>query len=379
MKMIKKVRRLLRHFLQNVSLKKTSDILIAFDSDDWGATRVPSLKIRELLDSLNEKMLQDYFTTYDGLESDEDLELLIFLLKKYSDFKGNHPNITLNICVNNPDYKYIYENNFKDYKSQIFFETYSSLEYMNSSNCLALINKGKELSVFSVQMHGSEHLNVLRWMSDGLNSVSIINSCRNGISSCGLDYNKGNRFAYMDELNYYFDCELEFCLNRLSLSKKVLENIFNQKMVCITPSCGVIPKKFKKIIDKLNLKYTKGAFKQFLAQRKKDKLKSVFIVKRKKNGINFLVRNCTFEPTLNRFAVSDCMEDIDYAIKHKKPCIISTHRINYTSRVMVENRDKSLKELAFLIEKILKKYPKAQFVSTDYLAVLAFGKEAGKQ
>jgi len=372
---MKAIRRFFRHFLQNVSLKKMDGVFVAFDSDDWGATRVPDKETRDFLQSNGFEMSNDFFTMYDGIENDNDLELLVSTLAKYGDSFGRHPNFTLNICANNPDYRFIYENLFNKYRSSTFIETYGSSIYEDSAHCLEIIKHGKEAGVFSIQLHGSEHANVLRWMSDLKKNPKLAISCNNGLTSCGTDYRKDNRFAYMDELNYYSKEELKQCIERIVSAKAVLEKEFQIDISCLTPSCGVIPFNYKKLMKDADILYSKGSFKQFAASKKKEKLRTIYIFKKKYKDVNMLVRNCTFEPTTNKRALFDCLEDVDYAIKHGKPCIISTHRINYTSRVDKNNRDKCILLLSQLIEKIKEKYPSVQFVSTDYLASKMFLKE----
>ena len=61
------------------------------------------------------------------------------------------------------------------------------------------------------------------------------------------------------------------------------------------------------------------------------------------------------------------MREIEFAFNCKKPAIICTHRVNYTSGISIENRNLNLKLLNSLIEKIKEKYTKVEFMSTDEL------------
>jgi len=79
--------------------------LILIESDDWGAIRMPSREVYE--DFLVKKIPVDknYFTKYDCLESNQDLEQLFHVLSSFKDRKGNHPVITANALIANPDFE----------------------------------------------------------------------------------------------------------------------------------------------------------------------------------------------------------------------------------------------------------------------------------
>ena len=59
------------------------------------------------------------YCKYDNLCSPEDLQLLFETLRKYKDANGNHPVITANAVVTNPDFEKIKASNFERY----FYET----------------------------------------------------------------------------------------------------------------------------------------------------------------------------------------------------------------------------------------------------------------
>jgi hypothetical protein len=53
-----------------------------------------------------------------------------------------------------------------------------------------------------------------------------------------------------------------------------------------------------------------------------------------------------------------------------KPAIISTHRINFTSRLNPENREKNIVLFKELLENVIQKWPDVEFLSTPELGNL---------
>ena len=97
-----------------------------------------------------------------------------------------------------------------------------------------------------------------------------------------------------------------------------------------------------------------------------DKYKKHFHYLGQKNKFNqkYLVRNCVFEPTNSKIdVVSKCMNMISLAFSSKQPAIISSHRVNFSGYLYPKNRDLGLKELSILLDRILKKWPDAEFIS----------------
>jgi hypothetical protein len=62
------------------------------------------------------------------------------------------------------------------------------------------------------------------------------------------------------------------------------------------------------------------------------------------------------------------LREIEIAFRCGKPAVINSHRINFTSRISKEHRDLSLRSLDDLLSKIVKKYPKVEFLNSEQLA-----------
>ena len=53
-----------------------------------------------------------------------------------------------------------------------------------------------------------------------------------------------------------------------------------------------------------------------------------------------------------------------------RPAIISSHRVNYVGFLDERNRDKNLKLLKTLLDKILNKWPDVEFLSSDEMGLI---------
>jgi hypothetical protein len=88
------------------------------------------------------------------------------------------------------------------------------------------------------------------------------------------------------------------------------------------------------------------------------------------HGSMYNVRNCFFEPSMNtnKDWLDSCLAQINHAFIFGKPAVICSHRVNYIGFIDPANRDRGLINLQRLLQKIVKKWPEARFISTDQLA-----------
>ena len=73
------------------------------------------------------------------------------------------------------------------------------------------------------------------------------------------------------------------------------------------------------------------------------------------------------------------VEQICRAFSYKMPAVVCSHRLNYTSRVSDSIRDKGLTVLAGVLEKVLHKFPEAEFLSSDKLASRILSETCGEE
>ena len=136
--------------------------ILLFESDDWGSIRMSNRQ------DWNELLRKGYpvdkrpYERFDTLESPQDLEYLFEVLSRYKDVQGNHPIITANMLMVNPDFERIEKDNFQNYFYEPITNTYC--RYWGDARVLDVMKQGMDAGVFMPQSHGREHFNVTQWM-----------------------------------------------------------------------------------------------------------------------------------------------------------------------------------------------------------------------
>ena len=350
----------------NLSGKNISKKIVVFESDDWGAIRVPS---KEAIDRLKIKGLdltKNAYTRFDGLESNSDLESLLEILDKYKDINGNHPIFTANFVTCNPDFEKIKSSNFDQYFNQKISATYN--DYSNSDKVLDLVFSATSNGLFLPQFHGREHVNAEFWISLLKNNDSYFRiAFEEGISGLGREsvpHISRSIQATYDTFN------TDFASISLEQGLNYFEEIFGFRSYSFIPNNFVLDVKLLPFLFSNGVKVSQGM--RYLLPPKeigKNKVK-VF----RKNGFMNqgkqieIVRNCSFEPTETGRDYLSTLKEINLAFSLKQPVVISTHRLNFSSRISIENRDRNLKYLDALMNSILKQWPDAEFYSTLGLA-----------
>ena len=103
---------------RNISNAKgwhTNRKIIVIESDDWGSIRMPSKKVYNSLLKKGISVDQSKYNTIDCLDNKQDLEDLFNLLSSIKTHLGQHPKITFNTVLQNPNFALIKENGFTDF------------------------------------------------------------------------------------------------------------------------------------------------------------------------------------------------------------------------------------------------------------------------
>ena len=346
--------------------------LIVFESDDWGAIRIPDIQTREELLKNGLLKQNDPFSRFDSLESTEDYEAFFNVLNKHHDKNGHHPVITANFILNNPDFEAIKKENFERYVAEPFTETYKKIK--NSENAFQVLQQGINQNLIKPQFHGSEHLNVVRWMnylkSDNERFHNAFNKKCFAIDEIG---NHNRRHNLMATYDYDNEEELAFIKKNIKSGLKQFENIFGFKSLTSIAPCYVWDNQIEQEMLNNEVIAFQGSFLQNYPVSGKP-FKKIYHYNGQKNNSKqfYFVRNGLFEPSLNLNIdwVSKCMESIEIAFKWGKPAIIGTHRINFVGQMDARQRNENLKMLSHLLSKITQKWKDIQFSSTDNLIKL---------
>lgn len=357
----------IKNNLYNISGWKTDRKIVVIESDDWGSIRMKSKEDFEIL-SKKIKIGTNAYNRFDALETEADIQELYNCLLSLKDINGNHPKITPNFIVSNPDFSKIREGNFLDYFYEDFVQSYST--YYNSSNTLNLINQGIKNGIFFPQFHGREHLQVEYWMRDlKANKHETITGFEH--SFFGFGKNEIDTHGYLSAFNAVTKEELEIVKIRILEGLKIFEKKFDYKSESIIAPQNTMHQSLFPFVKQYGVNVIQGARvnKQTpLTATERDKTKR-FINKKNAFGQIDIVRNVTFEPAYqNKDWIEKSLSEIKTAFFWKKPAVICSHRLNYMGFIEKGNRERGLTQLKKLLQKIQQKWPQVEFMSTIELA-----------
>lgn len=357
----------IKQIIKKIYYKKglnTNRKIIVFESDDWGAERNFSKRSLEILLKKRPSFTPDWYQSFDILETDEDIIQLKEVLLKHKD-KNKRPAIfTLNFAVNNLDYNYIKEQNYRDYRLVTIGRYYK--EKKNCNNVLREVFAGVNEGCFIPQLHAREHINTEELFKDiESGNQLVIDSLK--LKIVGV---KDSLYCGMDCLNVSDE-----------ISEKIIKeaagefkSIFGQESESFIAPCYVWKFKDEKILEEQGIKFLQGKlFQNIPCKSGKYRRKfHKFGEKSKFSNLRYFYRNCFFEPTKNRLMgkdndqiVNDIISQIRFAFSCNKPAVICTHRVNYVGGIAEENRKDNLKLLDILLERVQREFSDVEFMSTS--------------
>lgn len=352
--------------LYNVPGWRTRRKIVVFESDDWGSVRMPSLEARDRLIAKGIKFLEDGYDNVDTLADEQDLSELFNVLTKFRDNNGNHPVITANIVVANPDFEKIKESGYREYHYELFTQTLK--RYPRHERSFELWKQGMAANIFRPQFHAREHLNVQVWLKAlQNNNKNVLDAFDEHLWSLRL--NEGGIRHLMETYNYSLLSEFDFIKESVKEGLDIFENIFSYRSKSMIAPCFVWNSEIEKIAIEGGVRYFQGAPVQKLPCSSSTRKKYRYTGQTDSAGGLYLVRNASFEPSQTGVnnSIEACLNDIELAFKWNKPAIISSHRLNFIGNLNAKNRDDNLRNLQILLKKILNRYPNVEFLSSDRL------------
>ena len=357
--------------LFNVPGWRTDKRLIIFESDDWGNIRIPSIDIYDRLLNRGINISLSPFR-YDSLENEDDIANLAEVLRSKRNVQGNAPKFTINNIVANPDFERIEEDNFTEYYNEDFTKTYS--RYNKHSNCMKFWAQGTVEGLFLPQLHGREHLNIRRWMHalrSGQTETKWLFEKR--MFALDLDLSKEDRYCFNKALDVDKESDKDMNVPIIEDACKRFERIWGYKTKTFIAPNYTWDEVVEWTLFENNVMVMQGMRVQFKGDmRGGDIVRRHYMGQRNRLGQVYLTRNCYFEPSqdLKKDWVSSCLKEIASAFFWKKPAIVCTHRVNYVGGIKLENRDHGLLYLSRLLSEILKRWPDAEFITSDQLGDL---------
>ncbi|MQP52062.1 MULTISPECIES: hypothetical protein [unclassified Flavobacterium] len=368
--MLSNLKNSLRSNLINYKGWTTNRKIIVFESDDWGAIRLPDIahidKYRKLFPKTNNPYLK-----YDSLASEDDLNKLFSLITECKDNYGNHPKFTFNTVVANPDFERIKNNNYDKYYFEPFTDTLK--KYSNHSQSFDLWKKAMDENLMHPQFHGREHVNVPLWLHElKKGNRDMLNAFELGTWS--IPENKSQKINLQASLDWINDRPINYQENYLEEGLSLFEEIFGFKSITMIPNNFILGEQLHEILKNKGIKVIQGMKYQILpfgeGTNKKRRIITRFIGSENEHQIKYFVRNGQYEPTQNPSNydnVNECMREISNAFFWNKPAIINTHRLNYVGVYDQKAKDENLKKFKILIKSILKKWPNVEFMDSEEL------------
>ena len=361
----------LRQFLSKIELnakgKAVGDKVVIFESDDWGSIRIEGEERRNKLFQAGLIGANDPFSNYDALEKEEDFDHLFEILRSFENKEGTKPTFTLNTIMANPDFKRIKESYFQDFISMPLEQTY--MHFHSSTTTMAKWFEGMSEKLITPQFHGLVHVNVHMWMKKLQERDPRFLEAFD-LECFAIDEKQASsRGNLMATYEYENEEELAWIKKNIEKGLKAFERTFGFKSKSTIAPCYVWDDAIEKIFAKGEVSLLQGSKYQMVPQKRNFSKKRNPILGTNALGQTYGVRNVLFEPATDKNLdwVDRCLQSIQIAFLFNRPAVIGTHRINYTSGLSVQNRDRSLKLLEQLLKGITKKWPEVKFASSDEL------------
>lgn len=350
---------------------RTSRHIVVFESDDWGSIRMSSKKDWDELLKMGYAVDKRPYERFDTLESAEDLEALFEVLCKHKDCKGNHPVITANMLMVNPDFETIENSGFQEYYIEPIAKTYE--RYYGNTKVLELMKQGMEEGLFMPQSHGREHFNVAQWMR-GLQAgdEDLLTAFHHGM--CGIapkaHPERGNQM--MNALRAQDINEQEQIDKSVAEGLQMFEKMWGFSSQTFVAPCYCWNKATEATLVKNGVKLMQTSRSNKPAFN--DTKHFYYSGQQSPDGLKYSVRNCVFEPSTNEkeSSIDALMKQVDAIFAKQKVSVFSTHRINYVGGINEHNRTHTLELFDLFLVEMLKKHPDIEFLSSDKLA---FGKK----
>jgi hypothetical protein len=359
--------------LLNIPGWRTKRKIIVIESDDWGSIRMPSKKVFDEL--LNYGLRVDLcpYNKFDTIASRDDFEILFNTLNSFKDFKGNHPVITANSNVANPDFRKIQNNNFEHYFFELFTNTLKN--YYPNENVFEIWNEGITAKLFLPQLHGREHVNPIIWMNLlRENHIELKKAFEKEVFGLSRITSPNIVKMHLASLIFTNKKEKDIIENSLIEGANIFESIFNFRSKSFIAPVYTWDSQLEPTLNSIGIKYIQGGNSHKNYSNSLDttyKVKRHFTGNRNVNNQIYINRNCFFEPSLtNNYKIENTLKEIEIAFNWNKPAIISSHRVNFIGALDFSNRERNIKSLNLLLHRIILKWPNVEFMSTVQLGEL---------
>ena len=340
--------------------------VLVIESDDWGATRVPSAEALDDFAGRHPEFRPDHYQRLDALDSYDDVASLRGVLLGVSNAAGEHPKVTMNFAMANPDFGAIRDNGFSRFEYEPLQTSYR--RGGAGKTTLDALREASSSGVLRPQLHAREHLNATSWLSDVRGGGASRDAFDLGMVGVG-----GAEYCAMDALN-----PLNADVDRvayLAEAAALFEATFGFSSKSFIASCYVWDGEVERILRALGISQIQSG--RFQRAPRRDgslarRLRSMGSTTR--CGQVLTVRNCNFETArwkdegLSRAEIVERgVREVEEAFALRHPAVVCSHRVNYVSAVSPENAELGRGCLAEMLERVTEAHPDVRFLFSDEL------------
>ncbi len=370
--MIDKYVRIIKNHVLNYPGWRSNRKIVVIESDDWGSIRCPDKPFLNRFKKIIGDRPSNPYLKVDSLASEEDLSHLFDLLNTYKDHKGRPPVITFNVILANPNFEKINDSEFQEYFYEPFQNTLS--RYDSHVNSFSIWKKAMECGLMHPQIHGREHVNVLKWLEllrSGHKELREVFQL--GTWALPHDSSVSNT-KLQSALDYEINYPREFHYKYIADAQAMFEKAFGFRSISFIPTNFTTDPGLASNLHLWDIKAMQGM--KYLVYPKGRNVGQPRHFERriagfdKKFKLYNLVRNANFEPSQkapNHDNIGFCMSAINNAFFHNKPAIINAHRLNFVGYIDPGNRDRNLRLLHKLLHRIICRWPDVEFMSSEEL------------
>ena len=367
------IRKKITQLLNGLPGWHTSRRIVVIESDDWGSIRMPDKATYDLLLLRGIRVDNCPYNRYDSLASEKDLSALFEVLASFRDFRGNHPVLTANCVVANPDFNKIRESGFTVYHYEKFTDTL--MRFPDRSGSFRLWMEGLERNLFHPEFHGREHLNVMRWMdalAGGMPETML--AFDHGLFGLSMHITSERRKSYLQAFDVHDHRDTDNVRTIITEGTVLFRQILGYPARSFIAPNYTLPLQIEPDLAGLGVRYLKGGIIQNAPVQGTSENRKIrhFTGQRNRHGQIHIERTCEFEPSLfpGKDSVDECMKQVSQAFRMNKPAVITSHRVNYIGSIVESNRDNTLRLLRTLLGSIQQRWPEVEFMTAESLGDL---------
>lgn len=362
----------LKDHARNIRGRRTGQRIVVFESDDWGAIRMPGRAAFEALSNSRNGIELSRYDAVDCLENEGDLGALSAVLSSVADAEGRPARFTANMVMGNPDFDAIRDGQFERFVHEPFHVSY---ERYHGKDLRPVWRELASAGLVRHQFHAREHLNAPFWLADLLaGNPATLEAFDQRFYGLKCRTGREGRRDYLAAYDPATAGQIPDYRAILEDGLSMYEETFGEPSLTMVPCNYVWPEEFDEILVWRGIRCLQGSSVEFRVCPGAESTYTETVRRhfgtRRRSGLHDLVRNVTFEPYRSEAIdhVHRALRQVRTAFLWNKPAVISTHRINYVGGMRPDLRDRHLKALRRLLESITKQWPDAVFRSSDELA-----------